>query len=98
MDKENPSLPHSNEWPKVVGFSFEKMKVFIKVGRGHGMRGAEIDINSFNLNDWIDIFQSADCEWFANMIKNGEISAKDGENKVVNKLRSIFGTVELIEY
>ena len=74
VDKSNLSQPHSSEWPKLIAYSFDKRKLLLEEGRGHGLMGGEISLDNFNTSEWKDMFIAADSEWFLDLLSDGTIA------------------------
>lgn len=96
-DKEVPPLPHSNDWPKLIGFCFENMNILLIVGRGHGLMGGNIELSKFNVLDWLDVFQDTNSNWFKDRIVNGKLMERYAEEKL-KRILELSRKIEFVEY
>ncbi|WP_198263026.1 hypothetical protein [sulfur-oxidizing endosymbiont of Gigantopelta aegis] len=86
VDKSGLTNLHDNKWPKLIGYSFEKDKILIMEGRGHGLQGTKLSINKFKSNDWIDVFNETDSSWFIKFISEGLLNNDDNKKLLKNEI------------
>lgn len=83
----NGESEHANSpaWPKIIAVSVDEKKILISEGTGHGLSGVTMPIIDFDIDDWGDIFESTNSEWFYDFIRdNGsEFNARTLENEIV---------------
>lgn len=96
VDKEHPKLPHSSDWPKLIAYSFDRRTFLIKEGRGHGLMGAEVLMDSLDDATWGKTLEEADARWFVDLLHSGEFEHLP-EEKIKDKLHSYL-EVKVIEY
>ena len=88
---------HSAEWPKVIGFSFENMSLLFLEGKGHGLQGGIVPINSFNPKDWEDFFVETNSLWFLDFIMTQQIYRSHATD-ILSRELSKKGKIEIKEY
>ncbi|MFE8070086.1 hypothetical protein QQM79_03420 [Marinobacteraceae bacterium S3BR75-40.1] len=93
-DDHDAGNPHSPDWPKVIGVSFDAKKVILSEGKGHGLQGARIEFDKFRANEWKDVFISCDAKWLLDeILDNGGISGVD-EGAFLKAMPADFRFVE----
>jgi hypothetical protein len=96
-DDEQPLIAHSNQWPKLIAFSFETMSLLFILGRGHGLRGGLEPLSSFDSRIWDDMFKETNSNWFLHLIDNGSLTKEGAETDLINMLAN-KGNVRTMDY
>ena len=73
VDKRCEGETHSSVWPKLLAYSFDKRKILITEGCGHGLMGASFEVSTFDVDQWKDIFDKTDLSWFGKSILDGSL-------------------------
>ena len=71
-----PNLPHSSEWPKIIGYSYKKKSFLFIEGKGHGLTGGELPESAAKQPKWRDIFIALNTEWFLSVLDQKQIPMK----------------------
>lgn len=90
-----PSAPHSKEWPKVIGYSYEYGSFLLLEGKGHGLMGGELPEAIAKQQKWRDIFVVLDVEWFLDFL---EKTPPANESVFVSEVSKKIGSLEILTY
>jgi hypothetical protein len=88
-----PNLPHSSNWPKVIGYSFADNYLYLSEGKGHRFAANDMPESKAKRPEWLEIFTALDATWFLNMIDNTNFTS---ETDFREKLTAHIGNVDTI--
>lgn len=90
-----PNLPHSSNWPKVIGYSFKDNYFYLSEGKGHGFVANDMHESKAKRPEWLEIFTALDSTWFLNMIDNTNFTS---EKDFLDKLTAHTEKVDIITF
>jgi len=90
-----PNLPHSSNWPKIIGYSFVDNYFYLSEGKGHGFAANNMPESKAKKPERLEIFTALDSAWFLNLIDNTNFAS---EKEFLDKLTAHIGNVETITF
>lgn len=90
-----PNFPHSSNWPKIIGYSFEDKYFHLSQGKGHGFAANVMPEWKARRPEWTEIFTTLDSTWFLDMIANNNFSS---EKAFLEKLTAHIDNVDTIGF
>lgn len=90
-----PNLPHSSEWPKIIGYSYKDKSFLFIEGKGHGLMGGELPEPAAKQLKWRDIFITLNAEWFLAFLEQMNLT---NEKDFLDELTKSIGTPNILTY
>lgn len=90
-----PDLPHSSEWPKIIGYSYKDKSFLFLEGEGHGLMGGELPEPAAVQLKWRDIFIALNAEWFLVFLDQKKFT---NEKDFLDELSKEIGAPDIITY
>ncbi len=90
-----PALPHSSEWPKLLGYSFKDNFLYLAEGAGHGSAANDMPEAKAKRPEWLELFIALDAVWFLNLINNTTFV---DEQDLIHTLTKLIGHPETLEF
>ncbi len=90
-----PTLPHSSEWPKLIGYSFKDNYFYLAEGKGHGFTANDMPEHKAKRPEWLELFIALDALWFIDLIDNTKFV---DEQDFIHTLTKLIGRPETVEF
>ncbi|MHC8394212.1 hypothetical protein ACYZT8_11210 [Pseudomonas sp. LB3P93] len=90
-----PTLPHSSEWPKLIGYSYKDNYFYLAEGKGHGFAANDMPEAKAKRPEWLELFTVLDILWFIDLIDNTSFV---DEHDFLIQLKKLIGDPEIIEF
>jgi hypothetical protein len=90
-----PTLPHSSEWPKVIGYSYKDNYFYLAEGKGHGFAASDMPETKAKRPEWLEIFTTLGMLWFIDLIDNTNFV---DEHDFINRITKLIAPPEIIEF
>lgn len=63
-------IPNSPEWPKIIGYCYERKDFIFIEGNGYGFNGIILPEINAGEPRWNDLFDILNAKWFLSLIKD----------------------------
>lgn len=90
-----PELPHSKEWPKIIGYSYKGKAFLFLEGKGHGLMGGELPEPTAKQLKWRVIFITLNAEWFLIFLDQKNFT---NEKDFLDELTKSIGVPNILAY
>lgn len=65
-----PEYPHSNDWPKVIAYSYKTNSFMLVEGKGHGFKGVVVTELKARNPTWNHLFSELKAQWILDSLSS----------------------------
>lgn len=88
-----PEYPHSNDWPKVIAYSYKTNSFMLAEGKGHGFKGIIVTQLEARNAIWNHLFSELKAQWILDRLSSCSFA---NEADCAQSITSKHGSLEVI--